>query len=77
MKAPSKCRGVALLFPNLGARWGWMVNAIPLPLYPLTWEESCYSLEEAGWAPLLVWMVSGKEKIPCLHWRSNCRPSGS
>lgn len=28
-------RGIAALTPNLGARRGWVVNAIPLPLYPL------------------------------------------
>jgi hypothetical protein len=26
-------RGRALLF-NLGARWGWVVNTTPRPLYP-------------------------------------------
>ena len=25
---------IALLFLNLGARWGWVVNATPRPLYP-------------------------------------------
>jgi len=33
MKAPRGSRGVALLSPNLGARWGWMVHAIPRLLY--------------------------------------------
>ena len=27
-------RGIALLFLDLGARWGWLVNATPPPLYP-------------------------------------------
>ena len=27
-------RGIALLFLNLGARWGWVVGATPRPLYP-------------------------------------------
>jgi len=27
-------RGIALLFLNLDARWGWVVNAMPRPLYP-------------------------------------------
>ena len=27
-------RGIALLFLNLGARGGWVVNATPRPLYP-------------------------------------------
>ena len=27
-------RGSVTLFFNLGARWGWVVNATPRPLYP-------------------------------------------
>jgi hypothetical protein len=27
-------RGIALLFLNLGTRWGWVVNVTPRPLYP-------------------------------------------
>jgi len=27
-------RGIVLSFFNLGARWGWVVNATPRPLYP-------------------------------------------
>ena len=38
MKAQKGSRGIALLFLNLGTRWGWMVNAMPWPLYP--WERS-------------------------------------
>jgi hypothetical protein len=30
MKAQTGSRGIALLF-NLGARWGWVVNAMPRP----------------------------------------------
>ena len=31
---PEGCRGASvLLFFNLGARWGWVVNATPRPLY--------------------------------------------
>jgi hypothetical protein len=33
MKAQRGSRGIAPLF-NLGARWGWVVNATPWPLYP-------------------------------------------
>jgi len=29
MKAQGRSRGIALLILNLGARWGWMVNATP------------------------------------------------
>jgi hypothetical protein len=34
MKAQRGSRGIALLFFNLGARWGWVVNSTPRPLYP-------------------------------------------
>jgi catalase len=34
MKAQRGSRGIALLFFNLGARWGWVVNATPRPFYP-------------------------------------------
>jgi hypothetical protein len=35
MKAQRGSTGIALLFFfNLGARWGWVVNATPRPLYP-------------------------------------------
>jgi hypothetical protein len=33
MKAQRGSRGISLLF-DLGARWGWVVNATPRPLYP-------------------------------------------
>ena len=33
MKAQRGSTGITLLFPNLGARWGWVVNATPRPLY--------------------------------------------
>jgi len=36
-KAQRGSRGIALLFLNLGARWGGVVNATPRPLYP--WER--------------------------------------
>jgi hypothetical protein len=32
-KAQRGRKGIALLF-NFGAAWGWVVNAMPLPLYP-------------------------------------------
>ena len=34
MQVQSGSKGVALLIHNLGARWGWMVNARPRPRYP-------------------------------------------
>jgi hypothetical protein len=34
MKAQRKSGGKALLFFNLDARWGWVVNVMPQPLHP-------------------------------------------
>ena len=34
MKAQSGSRSIAVLFFNLGARLGWVVNATRRPLYP-------------------------------------------
>ena len=34
MKAQRGSRGIAPLIPNLGTRWGWVVNATPRPIYP-------------------------------------------
>ena len=50
---------LALLF-NLGARWG-VVNATPRPLYPQE-KDSVPIVQEAGWAPELVW--TSAEKLP-------------
>jgi hypothetical protein len=36
-KAQRVGRGIALLFPDLGARRGWVVSTTPRPLYP--WER--------------------------------------
>jgi len=47
-KAQRGTRGIALLF-NLGARWGWVVNATPRPLYPRE-RDPVAILQEAGWA---------------------------
>jgi hypothetical protein len=33
-KAQSGSRGIVIFFFNLGARWRWVVNATPWPLYP-------------------------------------------
>jgi hypothetical protein len=42
MMTQSGSRYIALLFFNLGARWKWVVNATPRPIY--SWEkDSVYS----------------------------------
>jgi hypothetical protein len=42
-------RGIALLFPNLGARRGCVVSITPRPLYPR--KDPVPIVQEAGWAP--------------------------
>jgi len=39
---------VALPFYNLGARWGWMINATPRPLYALE-RDQVPTVQEAEW----------------------------
>jgi len=34
MKAQRKTEVYLYSFVNLGARWGWVVNVMPQPLYP-------------------------------------------
>jgi len=41
-------------FFNLGARWGWVVNATPRPLSPRE-RDPLPIVQEAGWAPGPVW----------------------
>jgi hypothetical protein len=49
-------------FFNLGARWRYMVNATPGPLYPR--ERHLVTIaQNVGWAPGLVWM-SGENLSP-------------
>jgi len=33
-KAHRESRGIALLFPDRGTRWGWVVNTTHRPFYP-------------------------------------------
>jgi hypothetical protein len=41
-------------FFNLGARWGWVVNASPRPLYPRE-TDTVSIVQKAGWAPEPIW----------------------
>ena len=53
MKAYRGRRGIAQLILNLSTKLGWMVNLMPLPLYPQ--ERTLVPIEkEAVWAPLPV-----------------------
>jgi len=62
MKAQRESRGIALLCPNLGTRWRWVVSSTPQVLYPQ---------KEAGLTLGLVWMEFGEVKILCHHWGWN------
>jgi hypothetical protein len=42
-------------FFNLGARWGWVVNAMPQSLYPRE-RDLVPIVQKAGWVPGLVLM---------------------
>jgi hypothetical protein len=48
-------------FFNLGARWGWVVNATPGQLYTRE-GDAVPILQEAEWAPGLL--LSGAKNIP-------------
>ena len=47
-------------FFNLGARWGWVVNATPLPLYPRE-RNPVPIIQDAGWSSGPIWI--GAEKL--------------
>jgi hypothetical protein len=49
---------------------GWVVNATPWPLYP--WKDPVPIVEEAEWAPVLVWM--GAENLAPTGIRSMDHP---
>jgi hypothetical protein len=58
-KAKGGSRGIALLFfLNLCARWRWVVKVTLRPLYPRE-RDPVPILQEAGWAPGLVWTGAG------------------
>ena len=60
-------------FSNLGARWGWMVNASPRP--PNRGNEPVPLVQEAGWDPGPVWQ--GEENLTPTGIRSPGRPARS
>jgi hypothetical protein len=43
-------RGLALLFQDLGAWWGWVVSTTPWPL-STPGKDPVPIIQEAGWAP--------------------------
>ena len=67
-------RGIAYSFSNLGARWGWVVNAKPRMLYPRE-RHLVPIVQEVGWAPKAVW--KGAENVAVPGVRSPDRPARS
>ena len=58
-------RGIALLFHDRGTRRGWVVSSTP-QLHFTPGKDPVPILQEAGWAPGLVW-TGGKSRP---HWDS-------
>jgi hypothetical protein len=67
-------RGIALLFFNLGARWGCVINATPRPQY-VRERDPVPIVQEAGWAPEPV--RTGAENLAPTGIRSPDRPARS
>jgi len=42
---------------NVGAKWWWVINATPWPLYPQE-RDLVRTVQEAVWAPEPVWAVA-------------------
>ena len=61
-------------FFNIGARWRWLLNATPRPLYSRE-REPVSIVQEAGWAPGPVW--AGAENLAPTGIRSPERPARS
>ena len=53
-------RGIALLFHDCSTRRGWVVSSTPRPHFTPR-KDPVHILQEAGWAPGLVWM-GGKSR---------------
>jgi len=53
-------RGIALLFHDRGTRRGWVVSSTPRPHFTPE-KDPVPILQEAGWAPVLVW-TGGKSR---------------
>jgi hypothetical protein len=71
MKARRRNRDIALIFLNLGPTWGWVVNAMPLPLYSRE-RDTVPIVQMAGWAPGAVW--KGEKNFALTGIRSSPQP---
>jgi len=56
----------------MGARWEWVVDATPRPLYPRE-RDPVPTVQEARWAPGPVW--TGAENLAPTEIRSPSRPA--
>ena len=72
-KTENGSRGVALLFFNLCARWEWVVNATPRPLYP---RERPGTRCVGGWVGLKAGL-EGAENLAATGIRFPDRPARS
>ena len=59
------------LYCNLGAKWGWVVDATPRPLYPASKESRCPLYRRHGGSQ----GRSGRLRKTSPHWDSIPRPS--
>jgi len=60
-EVPEGCRGINPLIFKFGAKWAWLVNTTPQPLYHR--EKDPVSIEqEAGWVPGRVWTGAKKSR---------------
>jgi hypothetical protein len=67
-------RGIALPFHDLSTRRGWGVSIMPRPLFTPR-KDTVPIVQEAGWAPGLVW--TGVENLAPTRIRSPDRPACS
>jgi hypothetical protein len=58
----TKGRGVQLLIPDLGTRWGWVVSVKPRPRFIPGKGPPVPTGQEAGWASDMVWTQKLEEK---------------
>jgi hypothetical protein len=65
-------KGIAICFRDLDARRGWVVSTTTRPLYP---RERPVLVQEAGWAPGLVWTFA--KNLAPTGIRSPDRPARS
>jgi hypothetical protein len=70
MKVQRESSGITVPFCNLGARWGWMVNAMLQPLYPPAKRPSTHYT--GGWLGTVTILDRCGKSHP--HW-FNSHPS--